>query len=135
MKPNIPVVQNVDEYIALFSKDTQKLLKQLRTAIRKAAPQAEETISYQMPAYNLYGKVVYFAAYEKHIGFYPMPSAIENFKKELAGYNTSKGTVQFPLDKPLPLSLIAKITAFRVKENLQAAETKRKLKPKTKSSK
>ena len=133
MKPNTPVVQNVDEYISSFSKDTQKLLKQLRATIRKAAPQAEETISYQMPAYNLYGKVVYFAAYEKHIGFYPMPSAIENFKKELAGYNTSKGTVQFPLDKPLPLPLIAKITAFRVKENIQAAEIKRKLKPKTKS--
>ena len=135
MKPNTPVVQNVDEYIASFPKDIQKLLKQLRTTIRKAAPQTEETISYQMPAYNLYGKVVYFAAYEKHIGFYPMPSAIENFKKELAGYKTSKGTVQFPLDKPLPLVLIAKITAFRVKENLQAAEVKRKLKPKTKRSK
>ena len=135
MKANTRVIQNVDEYLASFPKDTQKLLEQLRTTIKKAAPQAEEVISYQMPAYNFHGKLVYFAAYEKHIGLYPMPSAIENFKKELAGYNTSKGTVQFPLDKALPLSLIAKITAFRVKENLQAAEVKRKLKPKTKRSK
>ena len=135
MKANTRVIQNVDEYIASFPKATQKLLEQLRTTIKKAAPQAEEVISYQMPAYNFHGKLVYFAAYEKHIGLYPMPSAIENFKKELAGYNTSKGTVQFPLDKALPLSLIAKITAFRVKENLQAAEVKGKLKPKTKSSK
>ena len=81
MKSNSPVVKNVDEYIASFPKATQKLLQQLRTTIRKAAPQAEEVISYQMPAYNLYGKLVYFAGYEKHIGFYPMPSAIDNFKK------------------------------------------------------
>lgn len=135
MKGNTPVIQNVDEYIASFPKDTQKLLKQLRTTIKKAAPQAEEVISYQMPAYNFHGKLVYFAAYEKHIGLYPMPSAIENFKKELAGYNTSKGTVQFPLDKALPLSLIAKITAFRVKENLQKAELKAKPRPMSKKSK
>lgn len=132
MKANTPVLQTVDEYIAGFPKDTQKLLKQLRSTIRRAAPQAEEVISYQMPAYNFYGRLVYFAAYEKHIGFYPMPSAIEKFKKQLADYNTSKGTVQFPLDEPLPLALITKITAFRVNENLQAAEVKGKLRPKTK---
>ena len=135
MKANTTAVQNVDEYIARFPSNTQKLLKQLRATIRKAAPQAEETISYQMPAYNLYGKVVYFAAYEKHVGFYPMPSAIENFKKILAEYQTSKGTIQFPLDKPLPLALISKITAFRVKQNLQAAELKGKLKPKARKPK
>ena len=135
MKSNSPVVQNVDEYIAGFPKATQKLLKQLRTTIKKAAPEAEEVISYQMPAYNLYGKLVYFAGYEKHIGFYPMPSAIENFKKQLDNYNTSKGTVQFPLDEPLPLSLITKITVFRAKENLAAAELKGKLKRKVKKSK
>lgn len=135
MKANPTVVQNVDQYISSFPKDTQKLLKQLRTTIKKAAPEADEVISYQMPAYNFYGRLVYFAAYEKHIGFYPMPSAIENFKNELSTYNTSKGTVQFPLDKPLPLPLITKITSFRVKENLQAAEIKGKLKPKARRSK
>ena len=132
MKANTPVIQTVDEYIAGFPTSTQKLLKQLRATIRKAAPQAEEVISYQMPAYNFYGRLVYFAGYEKHIGFYPMPSAIEKFKKQLADYNTSKGTVQFPLQEPLPLALITKITAFRVNENLQAAEVKGKLRPKTK---
>lgn len=135
MKSNSSVVQNVDDYIAGFPAATQKLLKQLRTTIRKAAPQAEEVISYQMPAYNLYGKLVYFAGYEKHIGFYPMPSAIENFKKELGDYKTSKGGVQFPLDETLPLALITKITIFRMKENLAAAELKGKLKSKTKKSK
>ena len=135
MKSNSPVVKNVDEYIASFPKATQKLLHQLRKTIRKAAPQAEEVISYQMPAYNFYGRLVYFAGYEKHIGFYPMPSAIEQFKGQLADYITSKGTVQFPLDRPLPVPLITKMTAFRVKENLQAAEVKGKLKPKTKKPK
>lgn len=135
MKSNSPVVKNVDEYIASFPKATQKLLQQLRKTIRKAAPEAEEVISYQMPAYNLYGKLVYFAGYEKHIGFYPMPSAIDNFKKQLDNYNTSKGTVQFPLDEPLPIALVTEMTVFRMKENLAAAELKGKLKPKAKRTK
>ena len=135
MKANTLVAKNVDDYIAGFPRSTQKLLKELRATIRKAAPQADEVISYQMPAYNFYGRLVYFAAYEKHIGFYPMPSAIEQFKGQLADYITSKGTVQFPLDRPLPVPLITKMTAFRVKENLQAAEVKGKLKPKTKKPK
>ena len=134
MKANAPIIGNVDEYIAGFPKETQKLLKQLRTTIMKAVPEAKEVISYQMPAYNFYGKLVYFAGYEKHIGFYPTPSGIEKFKKDLADYSTSKGTVQFPLDKPLPIELITKITIFRAKENVQASELKGKLKPKTKKT-
>ena len=132
MKTNSPAIDNVDDYIAGFPKPTQKLLRQLRTTITKAAPQAEEVISYQMPAYNLYGRLVYFAGYQKHIGFYAMPSAIEKFKKELEDYTTSKGTVQFPLDKPLPLPLITKMIVFRAKENMEAAELKGKFKSKTK---
>jgi uncharacterized protein YdhG (YjbR/CyaY superfamily) len=127
MKTNTSI-DNVDEYISGFPKDTQKFLKQLRATIIKAVPEAEEVISYQMPAYNFYGKLVYFAAYENHIGFYPTPSGIENFKKDLSGYKTSKGAVQFPINEPLPLPLISKIVAFRAKENLETAHIKGKIK-------
>ena len=92
----------VDAYIAGFPKDTQTLLEQLRTAIMKAAPDAEEVISYQMPAYKYFGMLVYFAGYKNHIGFYPGAAGIETFKKELSIYKGAKGSVQFPLDKPLP---------------------------------
>ncbi len=117
---------NTDEYIASFPEDTQKLLKQLRAAIKKAAPKAEEVISYQMPTYKLNGALVHFAGYEKHIGFYPTPSAIAAFKKELSAYKSSKGAVQFPLDKPLPLVLVTEIVKFRVKEDSEKAATKKK---------
>ena len=117
----------VDAYIAGFPKDAQTLLEQLRTAIMKAAPDAEEVISYQMPAYKYFGMLVYFAGYKNHIGFYPGAAGIETFKKELSIYKGAKGSVQFPLDKPLPIQLIAKIVAFRGKENLKrAAATKNK---------
>ena len=105
-------------------------MKKLRQTIRKAAPEAEEVISYQMPAYKLQGMLVYFAAYKNHIGFYPTGSGIFAFKKELSIYECSKGTVRFPLDKPLPLGLIGKIVKFRVKENL---EKKKKKGPNTRS--
>jgi uncharacterized protein YdhG (YjbR/CyaY superfamily) len=117
---------NTDDYIASFPKDTQKLLKQLRATIKKAAPKAEETISYQMPTYKLNGALVHFAGYEKHIGFYPTPSAIAVFKKELSGYKTSKGAVQFPVEEPLPLALVTKIVKFRVKEDSEVAKKKKK---------
>ena len=117
---------DVDAYIAGFPKDTQTLLEQLRTAIMKAAPDAEEVISYQMPAYKYFGMLVYFAGYKNHIGFYPGAAGIEAFKKELSIFKGAKGSVQFPLDKPLPIQLIAKIVAFKVKENLERAGTKNK---------
>ncbi len=108
---------DTDAYIAGYPKETQKNLKLLRAAIKKAAPQAEEVISYGMPAYKWNGMLVYFAAYEKHIGFYPGSSGIAAFKKELATYKTSKGTVQFPVEEPVPLPLVARIVKFRLKEN------------------
>ncbi len=117
---------DIDEYIAGFPAETQKLLKQMRATIKKAAPQAEEIISYGMPAFKLHKMLVYFAAHEKHIGLYPAPRAIEAFKKELSAYKGGKGTVQFQLDKPLPLTLITKIVKFRVQENLQEKASKKK---------
>lgn len=110
--------QNIDEYISLFPKDVQAILESLRQTIRKAAPKAEEAISYQMPTFKLNGNLVHFAAYKNHVGFYPTPSGIEAFKKELSKYKNSKGAVQFPIDEKLPLGLITKIVKFRVKEDL-----------------
>ena len=108
----------VDQYIYSFTKETQFILEHLRAIIRKAAPDAEEVISYQMPAYKLNGMLVYFAAHTKHIGFYPTPSGIKAFAKDLKEYKTSKGAIQFPLGKSLPAKLIEKIVKFRLKENL-----------------
>ena len=109
----------VNEYISAFPPKTQKLLKQLRTTIRKAAHHAEEVLRWGMPAYKLNGMLVYFAGYQNHIGLYPMPAAITRFKEQLVEYKTRKSTVQFPLDKQLPLELITNIVNFRVKENLE----------------
>ena len=108
---------DIDTYIARFPEETQKLLRSLRDIIRKEAPDAEETIKYGIPTFVYHGNLVHFAGYKHHIGFYPTPSAIEAFKADLAPYKQAKGSVQFPLDKPLPLSLIAQIVRFRVKEN------------------
>lgn len=108
---------SVSDYLKAFPAPTRKLLKQLRALIRKAAPGAVEKMSYGMPAYALNGVLAYFAGYERHIGLYAMPSAIRKFAKELAKYETSKGTVRFALDRPLPGSLITRIIKFRVKEN------------------
>ena len=110
----------IDEYISTFPKDVQSILEKLRQTIRKAAPDAEEAISYQMPTFKLRGNLVYFAAFKNHIGFYPTSSGVAAFKKELSSYETSKGAVRFPNDKPLPLSLIRRIVKYRVKENLAA---------------
>jgi uncharacterized protein YdhG (YjbR/CyaY superfamily) len=112
-------VKSVDDYIKGFPKDIQKSLNQIRTAISENAPDAVESISYGMPAYKLGGKpLVYFAAYEKHIGFYATPTGHAKFEKELSKYKQGKGSVQFPIDKPLPIELIIKIVKFRTKENL-----------------
>ncbi len=124
MKTQTTVPGSIDDYIAGFSGAVKEKLDQLRGIIRKAAPAAIEGISYQMPAYKHNGPLVYFAACKTHIGFYPTPSAIEAFKKDLSAYTTSKGAVQFPLDQPLPQRLISAIVAFRVKENQQLAELK-----------
>ncbi len=111
--------ENVDAYISGFPPEVQKLLVQMRSTIKKAAPTAEETISYAIPSYKLNGLLVHFAGYGKHIGFYPGAGAITAFSEELAAYHTSKGTVQFPIDKKLPLKLVADIVKFRVKQNLE----------------
>jgi uncharacterized protein YdhG (YjbR/CyaY superfamily) len=114
----------IDEYIAAFPEDVRKKLEQMRATIRAAAPDAQERISYQMPTFYLKGNLVHFAAHQKHIGLYPAPGGIEAFRKELSAYEGSKGAIRFPMDKPLPLSLIRKIVKFRVAENLEKAEEK-----------
>jgi uncharacterized protein YdhG (YjbR/CyaY superfamily) len=115
---------SMDEYIAVFPEDVQSILKELRAVIKAAAPDAEEKISYQMPTFFLKGNLVHFAAHKSHIGFYPTPSGIEAFRDELSGYKGAKGSIQFPIDKPLPFELIRKIVQFRVAENLKKAEIK-----------
>ena len=118
--------QTIDEYIAGFPPAVQKILQKIRRTVRKAAPDAEETIKYQMPTFTLNGNLVHFAAFQKHIGFYPVPTGIEAFKKELSVYEGGKGSVRFPLDRPIPFDLIRRIVRFRVKENLERAKAKGK---------
>jgi uncharacterized protein YdhG (YjbR/CyaY superfamily) len=122
------VPRNIGEYIAGFPEEVRAILEKIRMTIRKAAPGAEESISYQMPAFKLKGRLVYFAAFKAHIGFYPLTTAIKKFKKELSVYEGSKGTVRFPFTKPIPYALISRIVKFRVKENLERAESKAKKK-------
>jgi uncharacterized protein YdhG (YjbR/CyaY superfamily) len=119
---NIP--GTIDEYIAAYPPDVQKKLIDMRATIKKAAPDAEEKISYRMPAFALKGMLVYFAAHTNHIGFYPFTTALKEFSNELSAFRRSKGGVQFPYKDPLPLNLIQKIIEFRVKENLLKAEAK-----------
>jgi uncharacterized protein YdhG (YjbR/CyaY superfamily) len=109
--------KTTDEYIASFPQNVQTALQQVRQAIKEAAPQAQEVISYSMPAFKQNGILVWFAAFKNHIGFFPKVSAMEAFKEQLAGYQTSKGTIRFPLDKPLPIGLIKEIVKFRAKED------------------
>ena len=116
----------IDEYIAGFLPDVQEILEKIRLTIRAAAPDAQETISYQMPTFTLQGNLVHFAAFKKHIGFYPVPTGIEAFKDELSVYQGGKGSVQFPLDQPMPYDLISRIVTFRVQENLAKAAAKGK---------
>ena len=122
---NKPV--DIDEYIDGFPKDIQKMLELVRETIKKTAPDAKETISYAMPAFTLNGRnLVYFAGFINHIGFYPAPVGMEAFKQELSGYKTGRGSVQFPLDKPIPLELIAKIVKFRMNYNVEQENKSRK---------
>lgn len=116
----------IDDYIARFPPDVQDILRKVRTTIREAAPEAEEAIKYQMPTFVLNGNLVHFAAFSKHIGFYPTPSGIANFKEELSPYKSAKGSVQFPLDKKIPYGLIKKIVKFRVKESREKVRSRKK---------
>ncbi len=120
--------KNIDDYIAQCPKEIQERLQTLRRTIHEVAPDAEEAISYKMPAFKLNGNLVYFAAFPHHIGFYPIPTGVEKFKKELSVFKQGRGSVQFPNDKPLPLALIRRIVAFRVKENRAKAAAKAKKK-------
>lgn len=117
--------KSVDEYIRSYPREVQILLEKVRTAIQEAAPQAKEVVSYSMPAFELNGMLVWYAAHSNHIGFYPRVSGMEAFKKELSIYKTSKGAVQFPFDNPLPLGLIKKMVKFRVAEKLVKDESKK----------
>jgi len=111
--------KTIDEYVKTFPGDVQSILEKMRQAIRKAAPEAVEAISYQIPTFKLNGNLVHFAAFKNHIGFYPTSSGIEAFKKELSPYKGAKGSVQFPIEKPIPYDLVKKIVIFRMKENLE----------------
>ena len=128
MNTNKP--ESIDDYIASFPEEIQKLLIEVRSTIRKAAPAAKEIISYQMPAFRQNGVLVYFAAFKKHIGFFPTTSGIAAFKEELSVYKGAKGSVQFPFEKPMPLDLISRIVKFRIAEN--EAKAKAEVKAKTK---
>ena len=118
--------QNIDEYVASFPKDIKEILEKIRVTITNTTPEAKEKIAYQMPTFTLEGNLVHFAAFKKHIGFHLIPTGTEAFNKELSAYKRGKGSIQFPLNHPIPLSLITKIVKFRVKENLERALQKRK---------
>ncbi|MGE5372265.1 MAG: iron chaperone [Solirubrobacterales bacterium] len=125
MDTSKPALKSIDEYIAQFSPEIQKLLHELRKVIRESAPEAVEKISYQMPAFEYHGILVYFAAFKYHIGFFPTASGINAFQDRLVGYKTTKGTVHFPYGKPIPYDLVREIVRFRVDENRLKAEKKR----------
>lgn len=118
--------KTIDEYIAGFPPDIRAILEKIRATIRDAAPDAEEAISYQMPTFRLKGNLVHFAAFKNHIGFYPTPSGTEQFRDRLAAYEGGKGSIRFPLDRPMPYDLIREIVKFRVRENLEKARSRRK---------
>jgi len=112
--------RTIDEYIAEFPENVRDILEELRRVIRQAAPQAQEAMRYGIPTFRLNGNLVHFAAFKNHIGFYPTPSAIEDFKEELSSYRQAKGSVQFPINKPIPYDLVRKIVKYRVKESLKS---------------
>ena len=127
MEPRKEVLE-VDKYIVLFPVDVQELLMQIRNVVKEEVPEAEETISYGIPTFKLNGNLVHYAAFKNHIGFYPTPAGIEYFKEKLAKYNQGKGSVQFPVNEPMPLDLIREIVRFRVAQNLEKAQKKTKKK-------
>lgn len=119
MKYSVENYRTIDEYIIKFPPNVQNILQKIRQLIKDLAPKAKETISYQIPTFKLNGNLVHFAAYKNHIGFYPTPSAIKEFKNELSIYKLGKGTIQFPINQPIPYDLIKKIVKFRINENLR----------------
>lgn len=123
MKPKPTAPRDIDEYIAGFAEDVQDKLEKIRATIHKAAPDVQETISYEIPTFTLNGKyLIYFAAYKKHIAVYPAPKGVEKFKKDVELYGSGKGTLKFPLDQRIPYGLITRIVRFRVKENMAKAK-------------
>ena len=126
MQAQSKVAGSIDEYIEQFPTNVQTILQKLRATIQKTAPAAEETISYQMPAFKYHGMLVYFAGFKNHIGFYPTSSPIKVFKDRLTNFKTSKGAIQFPIDKAIPLTLVKDIVKFRIKENLEKENAKLK---------
>ncbi len=120
--------ESIDDYISKFPPEIQEILSTLRRVIKEAAPEAKEKISYQMPTFALHGNLVHSAAFKNHIGFYPTPNGIDAFKEELSGYKGAKGSIQFPIDQPMPYELISKIVKYRVAENIKKAEDKRRSK-------
>jgi len=119
-----PTSADVDKFIAAYPKQVQEILNKVRETIRESAPGAEETINYGIPTFTLNGNLVHFSALKGHIGFYPTPSGVEKFQKELSNYEGAKGSVKFPLDQPIPYALISRIVKFRVRENLAKAKKK-----------
>ena len=126
MTANKVVFNSIDEYIASFPEDIQKILEEIRATIKAAAPDAEEKISYQMPTFYLNGNLIHFAAFKNHIGIYPTPSGTQAFKDEISMYQGAKGSIRLPIDEPMPLELISRIVKFRVTENLAKAKGKSK---------
>ncbi|GIP25668.1 hypothetical protein J23TS9_07980 [Paenibacillus sp. J23TS9] len=124
MNENKAAYGTIDEYISAFSPEIQDTLQTMRQVIQESAPEAKEKISYQMPTFELHGNLVHFAAFKKHIGFYPAPDGVEEFQEELTEYQTSKGAIQFPFDKPVPYELIRRIVKFRAARNVEKAESK-----------
>lgn len=128
MEGNKITSESIDEYILKFPPEIQEILRKLRKVIKESVPDAEEKISYGMPTFVLHGNLVHFAAFKNHIGFYPTPSGVDAFKDELSEYKGAKGSIQFPIKKPLPYELISKIVKLRVAENIKKAEDKVKKK-------
>lgn len=126
METDKPAPQTIDEYIAAYPPHVQVILEKIRATIREAAPEAQEKISYRLATFTLHGNLVHFGAFKEHIGFYPTPSGTEQFQEKLAIYKSGKGSVQFPLDQPIPYALISEIVRFRVEENLAKAAAKAK---------
>lgn len=125
MKENSTPIDTIDAYIAQFPSEIQVILQKIRLIVREAAPEAKEKISYQMPTFELHGNLVHFAAFKNHIGFYPTPSGVEEFQAELAPYVSAKGSIQFPLNQPMPYELMERIVQFRVAESLEKAKEKK----------
>ncbi|MCQ6560678.1 iron chaperone [Paenibacillus mendelii] len=130
MERNKVTFESIDEYISTFPPEVREILQTIRKVIQEAAPNAEEKISYQMPTFALHGNLVHFAAFKTHIGFYPGASGIAAFQQELSAYKGAKGSVQFPIDKPMPYQLMSRIVQFRIDDNIKRAEGKLKKKQK-----